>query len=72
MSQFNLRKTNKNIRVDLAPQNKLLGKYSIKLCVMDLKRNCSSLAWEYYGLMYDQDGMLITKDEYYCKPCLSI
>ena len=72
MSQFNVRKTNRNVWVNLVPQNKLLSKYSMKLCVSDLKRNGNSLAWKYYGLMYDQDGTLIAKDRYYCQPCLSI
>jgi hypothetical protein len=73
MSQLNLRKTaNKYVRTISSSQNKALSKYSIKLAANETKRNGCSMAWKYYGYLYDDNGVCRTEDRLHCLPCLEV
>lgn len=70
MAQLNLRNVqNKYIKLSLTPKSNILTELSVKLCVKE-KRNSSSQAWNYYGMMYDSNDKVYQQDRYYCQPCL--
>ena len=65
--------TNKFVVKNLAPQNKSIEHFTIKILSSDddwKRKGHISVAWNYYGSLCDKDGTVIDDSRYYCEPCL--